>query len=221
MLPGGCISTTQRPGLKGGRTLDNVQGALVLALGILVGVEAGLALDVDERSREDMSALRRIGQYASGLGAYPLGRLWRKSRRGPGFSKLVTRNQLVWRFSRGPELLATAYLMISRPVLVAWSSGVSARLPTMVMRATPRAGVELKLRAAMRGTATERRRKADILAVGGGVGGDVMGFWMSRGCLSFNLEMRVELCRVGRRVRNAVRGFSTSPCLIMARAGSH
>ncbi len=87
--------------------------------------------------------------------------------RGPS-AKLVTRNHEVWRLSRGPELLATAYLMISRPELVGTSSGVSARLPMMEMRAMERGDEVLKARAAEATGAAAVRRKSmeDIVAVG-------------------------------------------------------
>jgi hypothetical protein len=45
----------------------------------------------------------------------------------------VTLKKLAFWLSRGPELVATAYLRISLPVLVACNSGVSANLPTMVI----------------------------------------------------------------------------------------
>lgn len=105
----------------------------------------------------------RIGQGSAGKATYPLGRLSKKSFRGPS-AKLVTRNQLVWRLSLGPVLLATAYLRISRPLLVGWISGVSARLPIMEMRATDRGEEVLKERAApAEATVARRRRKDDIV----------------------------------------------------------
>lgn len=97
---------------------------------------------------------------------HPLGRLRRKSRRGPS-AKLVTRNQLVWRLSLGPLLLATAYLRISRPLLVGCSSGVSARLPTMEMRATERGAEVVKARRAVAAPVARRKRNdEDMFEVG-------------------------------------------------------
>ncbi len=52
--------------------------------------------------------------------------------------KAATLNQLVWRFSPEPSLLAMEYSMTSRPVLVALTSGVPARLPTSVIFAMSR-----------------------------------------------------------------------------------
>ncbi len=94
---------------------------------------------------------------------YPLGMLVMKSRRGPSRAKETTRNQLACRLSLGPELLATEYLMISPPLLVGCSSGVSARLPMMLMRAMPRGDDVLKARRALLGAAAARRiRNEDI-----------------------------------------------------------
>jgi hypothetical protein len=64
-------------------------------------------------------------------------------------------------------------------VLDARSSGESARLPTMVMRATGREAVELKVRAAGRATARDAvRRKADML-------GEFILFYFISFCISW------------------------------------
>jgi hypothetical protein len=64
-------------------------------------------------------------------------------------------------------------------VLDARSSGESARLPTMVMRATGREAVELKGRAAGRATARDAvRRKADML-------GEFILFYFISFCISW------------------------------------
>jgi len=94
---------------------------------------------------------------------YPLARPSIKSFRGPS-EKLVMRNQLVWRLSLGPVLLAMAYLRSSRPELVEWTSGVSARLPTMEILARDRGDEVLNERAAPVEAAVARRsRKEDIV----------------------------------------------------------
>lgn len=118
---------------------------------------------------------------------HPLGRVSRKSRSLPS-AKQLTLNQLVTRSLRGPELLATAYLSISRPVLVARSSGVSARLPMIWTRAMPRAEVELKERTAGRAAAPKTgRRKADMFDGLAGCGG-----WMGNDeAVGADLEKRV------------------------------
>lgn len=76
--------------------------------------------------------------------------------------KAVMRNHEVFWLSPEPVVDATAYLRISRPVEVELSSGEAARLPTMVILATGRAGVLLKARVE-REAATARRAKKDMV----------------------------------------------------------
>lgn len=108
-----------------------------------------------------------------------------RSRRGPSFSKLVTRNHDTFWLSPRPELDATLYRTTSRPVEVAESSGVAARLPTMVILARGRALVLLKARA-NRGAAMARRAmKLDILGAidfGNGSKNAVGSAWSLRAC---------------------------------------
>ena len=60
-------------------------------------------------------------------------------------------------------MLATAYLTISRPLLVVTSSGVSARWPMMDMRAMERGDEVLKART---DEAVARRKRADDIFEG-------------------------------------------------------
>jgi hypothetical protein len=85
-----------------------------------------------------------------------------KSLCGPSGKKLVTRNQFVFWLSRGPLLVPTAYLKISCPVLVACSSGVSARRPMIVILANEDRGAEVEKARALVGR-TRRRRKEDMV----------------------------------------------------------
>ena len=88
-----------------------------------------------------------------------------KSRCGPSGVKLVTRNQLVFWLSRGPELVATLYLRISDPVLVGTTSGESPSRPTRVIFANVEARLPVENARALTGRA-RRKRKADILLGG-------------------------------------------------------
>jgi hypothetical protein len=91
-----------------------------------------------------------------------------KSLCGPSGKKLVTRNQLVFWLSLGPEFVPTAYLKISCPVEVAWSSGVSARRPMMVIFANEERPLDvLNARVEARGSA-RRRRREDMFVCGRG-----------------------------------------------------
>lgn len=92
---------------------------------------------------------------------HPLAKLVSNSLLGPSPSKLVIANQLVLRLSFGPLFVATLYFTISCPVLVACTSGVSARRPIMEMRASWEEGVVLKARVA--GRAKRALRRANIL----------------------------------------------------------
>lgn len=99
---------------------------------------------------------------------YPFCKPRTKSRWEPSGTKLVTRHQLVWRFSRLPWDVATVYLTISWPEEVAWSSGSAPRRPVRVRRAMELAGEELKARAAwgalaMRMAGRREERKADMV----------------------------------------------------------
>ena len=85
-----------------------------------------------------------------------------KSLCGPSGRKLVIRNQLVFWFSRGPLLVATLYLRISCPVLVACSSGVSPSRPINVSFANEEARLLVEKARAVVGR-ERRRRKLDIL----------------------------------------------------------
>lgn len=149
-------------------TLNNIEAAAGLAVGILVGASAGITLDKDGGAAKRREKNRQQSNWAAAVATantstYPLGRVRRKSLRGPS-AKLVTRNQEVWRLSLGPELLATAYLMISRPDWVGTTSGVSARLPMMEMRAMARGDEVVKERLAdAEGAATRRKSMEDIL----------------------------------------------------------
>lgn len=109
-----------------------------------------------------------------------------KSRRlsSPGDRNRVTRNHEVWRLSLGPDELATEYLMSSWPVLVAWSSGTSPRLPRRVMRARERGDEVLKARSAVGAAKARRARKDDILVVRAGffpIGGLLSEGWALEG----------------------------------------
>lgn len=86
-----------------------------------------------------------------------------KSLWGPSGKKLTILKKLVFWLSFGPLLVATAYFRISCPVLVACSSGVSAKRPMIVIFAKL-LRAELVEKARTAGIAREvRRRKADIL----------------------------------------------------------
>ena len=89
-----------------------------------------------------------------------------KSLCGPSGRKLVTRNQLVFWLSLGPLFVPTAYLRISCPVLVACSSGASARRPMRVSFANEDCWlVEVNVRAEKVGRVRRLRlrRKEDML----------------------------------------------------------
>lgn len=89
-----------------------------------------------------------------------------KSLCGPSGKKLVTRNQLVFWLSPRPLFVPTAYFKISCPVLVACSSGVSARRPTIVIFAKEARGVEVaKVRERGVVRRARRRRMLDIVKV--------------------------------------------------------
>jgi len=85
---------------------------------------------------------------------------------GPSSKNAVMLKKFDFWLSFGPEFVATAYWTISRPVLVAVTSGVSARRPTMVNLAKVldwEAGVvENARRAEVRMGRERRRRKEDI-----------------------------------------------------------
>lgn len=85
-----------------------------------------------------------------------------KSLCGPSGVKLVIRNQWVFWLSRDPEFVATLYLIISDPVLVATSSGVSPSRPMRVNFANEEARLVVEKARALLGRA-RRRRKADML----------------------------------------------------------
>ena len=70
----------------------------------------------------------------------------RLSLAGPSGVNEATCHQLVWRFSRGPLEVPTAYLMTSWPEEVGLSSGSAARRPTMEILARGRGRVVLKVR---------------------------------------------------------------------------
>jgi hypothetical protein len=89
-----------------------------------------------------------------------------KSLNGPSGKKLVTLKKLDFWLSRGPEFVATAYLRISFPVLVACSSGVSANLPTMIIFANEFRAAEVEKERALAVNA-RRARNDDIFAISG------------------------------------------------------
>lgn len=93
---------------------------------------------------------------------YPFSRPVMKSLCGPSGVKLVIRNQWVFWLSRDPEFVATLYLIISDPVLVATSSGVSPSRPMRVNFANEEARLVVEKARALLGRA-RRRRKADML----------------------------------------------------------
>ncbi len=76
--------------------------------------------------------------------------------------KAATLNQLVWRLSLGPLLLATEYSRISRPVLVGLTSGEAARLPTSVILAMSRRAEALNARARLGAAAVALRARKDM-----------------------------------------------------------
>ena len=93
---------------------------------------------------------------------YPFSNPAIKSLCGPSSAKLVTRNQLVVWLSLGPLFTPTAYLKISRPVLVGVSSGVSARRPMMVIFAKDEREVDVVKARASEGALRRRERLIDI-----------------------------------------------------------
>jgi hypothetical protein len=97
--------------------------------------------------------------------SYPFSKPAMKSLCGPSGVKLVTRNQLVFWLSRGPELVATLYLRMSDPVLVATTSGESPSRPMRVIFANVEARLVVENARALIGS-VRRRRKADILLRG-------------------------------------------------------
>ena len=102
---------------------------------------------------------------------YPFSKPAMKSRCGPSGVKLVTRNQLVFWLSRGPEFVATLYLRISDPVLVGTTSGESPSRPMRVIFANVDARLLVENARALAGR-VRRRRKADILLGGRWWGGN-------------------------------------------------
>jgi hypothetical protein len=116
----------------------------------LAAIKSILALCLISRKRS-----RRI--------TYPFSKLATKSLCGPSGAKLVTLKKLVLWLSLGPLFVAIAYLRISRPVLVACSSGVAARRPIKVILAKDPAvrGAEVEKARALEAR-ERRRRKEDI-----------------------------------------------------------
>ncbi len=94
---------------------------------------------------------------------YPFGNEVRISLYAPSGAKLATFHQLVCLFSFGPLLVATANFTNSCPVLVAWTSGVAAIWPMMLILAKE-ALVAVVLNARTDGV-KETRRRANILNV--------------------------------------------------------
>lgn len=137
-----------------------------LAAGIGVSIDRRITLDINQRANKS-DLCQRLSSPPQRLQAYPFCRFSKRSLRGPSMTKSVTRNQLVWRLPLLPLLLATAYLMYSfgfSSVPAVWGSGVSAKWPTMVMRATERGAVVLKARAAPAvAQVAQRNRKDDMV----------------------------------------------------------
>lgn len=110
-----------------------------LAAGIGVSIDGRITLNINWRANKS-----DLCQQLPSPPQRPFCRFSKKSLRGPSMTKSVTRNQLVWRLSSLPLLLATAYLMYSfgfSSVPAVWGPGVSAKWLTMVMRATERGAV--------------------------------------------------------------------------------
>ena len=156
-------------------TLNNIQRASWLVVCISVLRHGSIALDVNKSSVHIFSKhpffskqnppFPEFSHPPENALTYPLSKLDMKSLCGPSGKKLVIRNQFVFWLSRGPLLVPTAYLNTSCPVLVACSSGVSARRPMMVIFANEDRGAEVEKARALLGS-TRRRRKEDMLGDG-------------------------------------------------------